>query len=102
LSSTDEGDDVVQEIASTIVFYMAARNLPEADSTILAEYVSLKIYAELGGRDHYIKRTPALEHRNKQIRAQFNGRNITDLVKSWGLTRQRIYQILKQNKKNKL
>jgi len=99
LSSTDEGDDVVQEIASTIVFYMAARNLPEADSTILAEYVSLKIYAELGGRDHYIKRTPALEHRNKQIRAQFNGRNISDLVKSWGLTRRHIYRVLKHKRK---
>ena len=63
----------------------------------LVSGIATDISSQIGGREVYVNKRPRSEYarRNAEIRGEFNGRNHDELANRFGVTRRRIYQILK-------
>jgi Mor family transcriptional regulator len=67
---------------------------------------ALKLGEEIGGEALYLPkltghRSPLLKLRNRRIYAQFDGSNVLQLSKKYGITPRRIYAILTRERENR-
>lgn len=78
--------------------------LPKTEATELARNMAHDLCAEHGGSFMYVPKDMSYElsQRDMDIFTEFNGRNLHQLVKKYGVTHTRIYQIVAQVKKAQL
>jgi Mor family transcriptional regulator len=62
----------------------------------LTDNIVERFAEEVGGERVYVSRKPrsAWSERNRQLRAEFNGRNHDELARKYRVSKRRVYQLL--------
>lgn len=97
--STFKSDRLLAELEAHICDVMTADELiPEEQAQRVATLVAERIWMTWGGQQIYVsKQQPHLQRRNEQIAQAFDG-DVDNLCRTFGLSRARIYAILKQQR----
>ena len=93
----DRADDVLADMADFAATLLHGDfGLAKKDAKDAAECLVEAIRLEWGGSMCYFKKTPRieLEARDEEIYERFDGTNHAELTREYGITRQRIYQIV--------
>lgn len=85
--------------AQATAFLLAQRIAPEVAST-MSKKLALHLCRNWGGQLIYIPKNQGgeLDERDKQIYAEFNGKNHQQLAKKYDLAVQQIYKIIKASR----
>jgi Mor family transcriptional regulator len=80
--------DVIQEEV-----LQAASNcgMPDQDAERLASALEDRIRREYGTRKIYVP-APSKTERNRRIRAEFNGRNLHEIMRRYGVSKMTVYR----------
>lgn len=68
--------------------------LPDALADRLADSLLLGMRRQMGGREVYIP-APDKQQRDQAIKAEFNGRNLRDVMDKFGVSRVTVYRACK-------
>ncbi len=92
VSDIENDDDFVESVGSMIDYYMDLRGNPPEDCQALAKAVMQSIRERYQGERVTIrKRTSSIK---RQIRAEFNGQNIEEIMHRYGVSRATVYRYL--------
>jgi Mor family transcriptional regulator len=97
-------DQVMEFLAETITSLLTAKQVPVDLSQQLADGITEQLRLEWGGATIYFPnrvRPKDTAARNKTIIAEFNGSNLNDLTRKYGLSGQTIRDILKAARNQK-
>lgn len=100
----DRVSDVARSMYAVLVENDKGRSGGEpVNNAQLAFRLVIQLCHDFGGSAFYLHKTPIAQRRrakrDEAIAAEFNGQNINELTRRYGLTEMRIRQIVKQQKK---
>lgn len=83
--------------AQTVAFLLAELNIPNEQAQVFSKKLSRHLTDNWGGQLIYIPKNQGgkLDERDKQIYAEFNGKNHFELARKYDLAVQQIYKIVK-------
>ncbi len=92
-----KSDQLLEELETHVLDVVKGDcGIGEAEAQQIAAKVAQRIWMSWGGQQVYIsKQQPALQRRNEEIIAAFQGDNIDQLVRRFGLSHARLYAIIK-------
>lgn len=89
--------ELVADLEAQAAAFLAAEQIPSHTAQLVSRKLSRHLCSNWGGQLIYFPKNQGgeLDERDKQIYAEFNGRNHHELAKKYNLTEQRIYKIVK-------
>jgi Mor family transcriptional regulator len=97
----DHGSSLLDDVLRRVTLRSIARGDDPRDAAALGKLVAADLRTDWGGDRPYIDKgyKERLAERDAQIRADFTGRNVRDLMKRYRLSRVRIYEIVRPVRK---
>ncbi len=92
--------ELIADLEAQAAAFLTARQMPAADAVMMGKKLAQHLCRNWGGQLIYIPKNQGgeLDERDRQIYAEFNGRNHHELAKKYGLAVQQIYKIVKAGK----
>lgn len=88
--------DFVEELGEHIEYAFSLRGLPDADGVWIAAWVKATIRKNRRGeRVSIITRQPRHQHA-REIKAEFDGTNLAEIMKRYGVSRSTVYRIARE------
>ena len=95
----DRVHELIEGMAASVASQLVLlANIPRSRAEKISEEVVDYVIDEFGGESFYIPRNVSgrAKKRNRQIYDEWRGDNYDELAKKYGITRQRVYAIIKE------
>lgn len=99
-----EYPELLEDMAAQLRLQLVAHSLPGCAADEIARAITEHIRHHFGGQTIYVPTGRWFDARQEWelIWAKFNGKNVTDLARSFNKTESQIYSILRQMREKKL
>ena len=91
------GTELLADLADRVTNYLIGQHVPEEGARQIGDEIAVEMAAYWGGQLIYFPKGKfvILSKRDRQIYAEFTGRNHKDLARKFDVSEQHIYRIIK-------
>lgn len=94
-----DDDDLLHDVEQKVTEHLEKHGLQTDIVTKIVKELMRELLVNWGGQQIYIKKTDwgrgKVSERDLEMYGRFNGRNHSDLAREYGITTQRVYEIIK-------
>jgi len=87
--------DFIESVGETITWFMSSRGYDDADAIALAAAVKESIADQYQGDLVKIRKVSKHKRHRRAIRAEYNGRNMSEICRKYRVSRATVYRCLK-------
>ena len=97
------GAELLTDLADRLTFYLETTGLDQPNARAVAQNAAAYLADTWGGQSVYFPKdmVARMSTRNEEIYDSFTGDNISELVRTYGLSRQAIYRIIKAERQRR-